>query len=471
MRKNGIIILLLIFFMSMVFINAICAEDIDTHEVNSYEVDNISTELEEPATDEEIISSDCCDDSTADNEMKSESRTWVVTPDPENPNQVQKPTVQPVINNASAGDTIILNGTFLHCHFTVNKTLNIIAAPGTTLGICPHHNLPSGSDTYGVFLIASNATGTVLDGFGFTNDFYHVGYGQYNPFAVLIDGASDVVLKNIVVNWTGVKVDGNDKNPQDYIFNPILIRNAVNATLTNLFFNNTLNGVIIENSTNIRILNSTIINSRLSDVFSGENNVNLSVLNLNPISDTVKELISTKIIAKDLNVKAGDSFNIDVASENIKDDEVLSVFVNGETKSIKIKNNAATLSAIKFSSAGVYYAVVTYLGNDDCKASQKTVKITVSKKATTLSAPKATLKVKKAKKVKITLKSEGKALSNKKVTVKANGKIFSAKTNSKGVATVKVKISKKGTVKYTASFAGDDMYDKVSKKSTFKVKK
>ena len=43
-----------------------------------------------------------------------------------------------------------------------------------------------------------------------------------------------------------------------------------------------------------------------------------------------------------------------------------------------------------------------------------------------------------------------------KITV--NGKSYSAKTNSKGVATVKVSLSAKKTYSFTAKFAGDDRY-------------
>lgn len=451
--------------MSILFINAISAENSDDNEIGSYELDNMSSNSENVTVDEKLGSDDCCDDSSV-NEGNNDSKTWVVAPDPDNPNQVQKPTVQPVIDQAKSGDTVILNGTFIHCHFTVNKTLNIVATPGTTLGICPHHNLPSGSGTYGVFYVTSNATGTVLDGFGFTNDFYYVGYGQYNPFAVLIDGASDVILKNIVVNWTGVKVEGNDKDPQDYIFNPILIRNADNTTLVNLFINNTLNGISVENSTNTRILNSTIVNSKSSDIISGENNSNLSVVNMNPL----KQLVSTKISANDLNVKAGDVFNLNIVSDNIEDNQILSVFVDGITKDLKVKDNHATLSGFKISRIGTYYAVITYLGNGEYLSSQKIVKITVTKKSTSISASNVKIKVKKAKKIKITLKSQGKALANKKVTVKVKGKTFSAKTNSKGIANVKVKLSKKGTFKYVASFAGDGIYDKISKTCSIRVK-
>ena len=101
----------------------------------------------------------------------------------------------------------------------------------------------------------------------------------------------------------------------------------------------------------------------------------------------------------------------------------------------------------------------------------KTVTKTVSKKSVALKAPKKTFKVKKVKKVKITLKSSGKAVAGKKVTINVNGKKFSAKTNKKGVATIKVKLNKKGTYSYVASFAGDSTYNAGLKAGKIVVKK
>ena len=64
----------------------------------------------------------------------------------------------------------------------------------------------------------------------------------------------------------------------------------------------------------------------------------------------------------------------------------------------------------------------------------------------------------------------GHALKGKTIKFTVNGKTYTAKTNSKGVATVKVSLSKKGTYKFTAKYAGDNTYAAISKKATLKIK-
>lgn len=148
---------------------------------------------------------------------------------------------------------------------------------------------------------------------------------------------------------------------------------------------------------------------------------------------------------------------------NVSTDENGIFTINGESGKMVAINFAAT---DKFAASE---NSITLTPTEVVK--EKTVTKTVSKKSVTLKAPKATFKVKKTKKVKITLKSGGKAVAGKKVTINVNGKTFSAKTNKKGVATIKVKLTKKGTYSYVASFAGDKTYDSGLKAGKIVVKK
>ena len=64
----------------------------------------------------------------------------------------------------------------------------------------------------------------------------------------------------------------------------------------------------------------------------------------------------------------------------------------------------------------------------------------------------------------------GNAISGKKISFTVNGKTYTATTNAKGVATVKVSLSAKKTYSFIAKFAGDDIFNAktVSSKVTIK---
>ena len=64
----------------------------------------------------------------------------------------------------------------------------------------------------------------------------------------------------------------------------------------------------------------------------------------------------------------------------------------------------------------------------------------------------------------------GNPISGKKISFTVNGKTYTASTNSKGVATVKVSLNKKGTYSFTVKFAGDDTFAAVSSKAKLTLK-
>lgn len=189
----------------------------------------------------------------------------------------------------------------------------------------------------------------------------------------------------------------------------------------------------------------------------------------------IASLIDTKISASNLNIKVGDNGKLQVtlkdASGNPLANQKVSVIINGKPYTQTTNSKGVAYISLKYSEAATYQATLVFEGNSDYKSSIGNAKIVVSKKTTSLTAPSKTFKVKAIKKIAITLKSSGKSVAGKKITLKVNGKTYTAKTNSKGVATVKVKITKKGTFKYTASFAGDKAFKSISKKGTIKVKK
>lgn len=193
----------------------------------------------------------------------------------------------------------------------------------------------------------------------------------------------------------------------------------------------------------------------------------------------VSYLFNTSIEAKDISVAAGDNGKLQVtlkdSNGNPLANKELSVVIDGKIQSVTTNSLGVATLNVKYANAATKYATIVYAGEgSNYQSSLATAKITVTKKATTLTAAKTkvTGKVKKAIKIKVTLKTGKTALKSKKVTIKVNGKTFSGTTNAKGQVTITVKVTKKGTYKAVFKFAGDGAYKASSSKTVkFTVKK
>nr|WP_296873944.1 Ig-like domain-containing protein [uncultured Methanobrevibacter sp.] len=143
------------------------------------------------------------------------------------------------------------------------------------------------------------------------------------------------------------------------------------------------------------------------------------------------------------------------------------------TNSKGVATISLTAKALKTAKAGKKNLVVKFGGNGNYNSVSSTVKITLKKEKTKIAAKKKTFKKsKKTKKYMMALKnSKGKAIKKMRVTLKIKGKTFSAKTNSKGKATFKIKkLTKKGTFKAVIRFKGNKYYNKVTKTVKIKIK-
>lgn len=188
---------------------------------------------------------------------------------------------------------------------------------------------------------------------------------------------------------------------------------------------------------------------------------------------TAKKLTTTAFnykidgkIGKYLSVSLKDVWGQVLASKVVK------ISLNGKVYKVKTNSKGIAKLRINLSKSGTYYATICYLGDEIHPAAMKVVKIVVKKQKAKLTTYKKSYKAKsKSKKLKAKfLTAKGKAIKGKKITFVVKGKKYTAKTNRKGIATVKVKITKKGTYKFYAKFAGDATYKKVSKKSKLIIK-
>ena len=314
MKINNSFLIILILLMIIFGIGSISATD----DLN----DTISTD--NSISNVEYNSDDVLSLSDSEDDVLTDSPKTIVVPFIQTePNEVLWPRIQPAIDNANPGDTVIIKGNPVHCHITINKTLNIISSGGT-IDACPHHT-HQGVDEYGVFFVDSGGSGSLIQGFNFVNK-----DKSETPFAVLIRGASDVTVKDCTMNWVD---DQSDK------LSGIIIENANNIKLSNLFINNTINGITIINSTNVEITNCTFTNIESYAISISGNSGNINVFD-NVISNNgyygIKLLSANYVFINDNLIKSNGKNNQDSGSGIYVNTNITKLVVMGN---IFLENN------------------------------------------------------------------------------------------------------------------------------------
>lgn len=251
-------------------------------------------------------------------------------------NEMTDSTIQKAINSASAGDTIIINGTYyVHCHFVVDKKLTIKSNVKTKMETCP--GSIAGSNHHGIFYISPKASGTIIEGFNLVNDVL-----EYDDYAMLVNGASNVIIRNCVIFNTGT----NDA---------IRLENAINANLNNLVVSEAETAVKIKNSNNTTIsycliknsdIGINIISSLKTNIF--QNNVTGNIITGICVGENNYH---TKIISNNISYNKATGINL-FSSNNVyiisnyiahnRNDlgnDGAGVYVNCNVSKIEIKGN------------------------------------------------------------------------------------------------------------------------------------
>ena len=148
--------------------------------------------------------------------------------------------------------------------------------------------------------------------------------------------------------------------------------------------------------------------------------------------------------------------------------------LGGKTFTAKTNNKGkATFKMSKFYKNGTFTAKIQFKGNNLYNSVSLSKKITIKKDKVKLIAKNKKFKRRtKVKKYVVTLKNnKGALMKNVKLCLKFGGKTFTAKTNSKGKATFKIrKFYKKGKMTAIVKYNGNKYYysASISKKITIK---
>ena len=218
----------------------------------------------------------------------------------------------------------------------------------------------------------------------------------------------------------------------------------------------------------------------VSFAYAGDDKHKESASSVNYVSTALPK-IATVIVAPNLETTAfdynidsriGKFFEVTLKDEegNLLTDKKVQIGFNGVIYNKTTDENGVAKLQINLGNKGEYTFAIYFAEDEKYNSSFVVAKITVKKQTPKLTAPAKTFSASaKTKTLTATLKTaSGNALANKKVTFTVNGKTYTATTNNKGVATVKVSLNKKGTYTATVKYAGDtNRYDAVT--STAKV--
>lgn len=200
--------------------------------------------------------------------------------------------------------------------------------------------------------------------------------------------------------------------------------------------------------------------------YNGDNNLKASTSNT--VTFNVAEVYPI-LTAKNLTKTYGTSnkfvVNLVDSKGNAIANAVVNVNINNKVTPITTGSDGKATMPITLAPA-TYTATITYK-ND----ATTTAKIVVKKATPKMTASAKTYKVKATKKYTVTLKdNQNKVMKNTKVTLQVNGKTYSAKTNTKGIATFTLKLTKKGKFTATVKYAGSKYYNAKTVKPKITVK-
>ena len=207
---------------------------------------------------------------------------------------------------------------------------------------------------------------------------------------------------------------------------------------------------------------------------------NLSVSNEILFISNVKQRIQTKIQYQNMKTatvaaadgRIGKYFEVnltDASGKPIANKEVKIGF-NGKMYNKTTNATGGVRLQINLPRADLYTFALCFLGDDDYNGTFEVALINVTRQAPKLTASAKTFKRTATKTLSATFKTaKGNALSGKSLVFIINGKLYNAKTNSKGVASVKVSIRVRGTYTCTVNSVQDNTFTATSTKFTVKV--
>ena len=188
-----------------------------------------------------------------------------------------------------------------------------------------------------------------------------------------------------------------------------------------------------------------------------------------------KDSINTKITVSNMNTypNSGAIFTATLKDEfgNPLAKKTIKISLNGNTLTKTTDSNGKVSIPIKLSSEKTYAVTVSFNGADEYNKSSAKASIVVKKTGQKIVSSNKAFAPNIVNYYKFTLKDQNnKLIANKKLKVTFNKKTYTVKTNSKGIAKIKVKLAKKKTYKITIKSPATNKYKAVTKTNKITIK-
>lgn len=382
--------------------------------------------------------------------------------------------LQDLINNAEEGSIIDL-GDFAYeniSNINITKNLTIKGSENTTIS--------SSRDGSPIFIVPRKSENGP-NGFTIADVHFLVNNGDTIVKVIADNGSDDSTIDNPEINI----IDNNFTKANDDVVTKSVTVLELDSERTSLSPRNAIN--IGGNHLDDGIRNFKFEITSLSDgsnfnipiVPSGNSSANGTGVNGTSASEKIPTVISSKnVVTTAIDTKVDGKkeiyYQLTLKDENgtVLASKTIKVILNNVIYTLKTDAKGIAKLQLNIKKSGSYKVFATFLGDDKYDSSFSAANVKVNKQKTRLSASKKVFKIRaKVKFLKITLKtSKGKAIKSKKITFKIKGKTYTAKTNKKGVAKIKIKLNKRGTFKGTLKVPTDSTYKKLTKKIKIKIK-
>ena len=188
-----------------------------------------------------------------------------------------------------------------------------------------------------------------------------------------------------------------------------------------------------------------------------------------------KDNINTRITVSNMNTypNSGASFTATIRDEygNPLAGKAIKISLNGNTYTRTTDANGKVSIPIKLSTEKTYTITVSFNGDDEYNVSSAKASIAVKRTGQKIISSNKSFAPNKVSYYTFTLKDQNnKVIANKNVKVTINKKTYTVKTNSKGIAKVKIKLAKKKTYKITIKSAKTNKYKAVTKTNKITIK-